>query len=222
MITYVVCVYRPQLYQRVCRPMLEVQRDEYGASIVEVSHPTSIFAAYENGRQLRQVGQPICYLHDDLELLDHDATPRICKALEDADLVGLAGAGSGMRLPWWSNPNQVGGWVSYSDMRDEQMWNDGNQQQPLGNQRPGLHPATLLDGILLAESVAMSQIPWPASLEGWHGYDAERCLMAHYKGLKVGTADVRACHHSQPHDEQWTRAHKPALDVIRERWGLCA
>ena len=220
MITYIVCVYRPELYHRVCYPQLERQQREYGAQVIQVSSEDSIREAYEAGRQ--QAEHPIaCYLHEDVELLDNNATEIVLGAMHatGAGVSGVVGSAyNHKRCPWWKAKQYVGGWAT--EGTQGLVWNDGpsgNTQSRYDSQAPVRARAHLLDGIVLADR--MGDTPWERG-KGWHGYDIDRCMQAHRAGLEVWTMPLRVVHHNQPHDEAWTKACKPTWLGMKVKWGL--
>ena len=225
MISYIVAVYREEQFEDFCLPALLQQEAIYGAEIVAIEGAESIYAAYEEGRQ-RAKNTTRVYLHDDVALMDLDATPRIFDQMKRADaaLMGAIGA-TGDALPWWRNDHIYGGWCSMRrDMR--LWWNYGlGTSTPCeewnGTQRP-IHPrpshiefdrsVDLLDGILLAERYNGA---WPARPAGWwHGYDAERCSQARAAGGWVGILDLVVCHWQLPKDDPATMEKHE--DIMRE------
>lgn len=227
MITYVVCLYRPEVYARVCEPALEYQRDRFGAQIIVTDSEIGICDAYEKAR-VRACNETVVYLHDDVEMLDWDASVRILDELRrlNAGLLGVVGSlplsrqGGTPSLPWWDRGNEYGGswcYVSRKGQRVYQRKHGEHPTEPYVAQRvatTGL--AGHLDGLLLADR---TNLPWPAKqLRGWHGYDAWRCEQVRAYGHRVVTGDVMIAHHNQPHSEDWARALEPALQQVRNRW----
>lgn len=234
MVSYVVCLWHANVARYMAIPSLLRQKHLYGAEIIGVRHPTSIFKAYEQGRK-RANHRTIVYLHEDIALLDFDATPRILEQLDasGAALMGVAGArpgeGQPCRVPWEFNTDKVGGWayVSCNSWDEDKrgcrlVWNWGENGEfkaaPYTGQRPVVSPerVNLLDGIFLADR---SGLPWTDHV-GWHGYDADRCMCVKAAGGKVAVGDIAVAHHAQPHSEEWTRAVDTTCAWLREKWGL--
>lgn len=227
MISYVVALHRPDIYEIMAGPNLRRQELMYGAEVVLVEGAESIYAAYEEGRQ-RAKHRTIVYVHDDIAILDFDATPRIMYEFKKkkAHLMGVVGA-RGEKLPWWTNDKLLGGW---SDVRrDKQLyWTWGGSGTTLnerhtGAQRP-VEPRWLgeewdngevdtLDGIFMAEQF---DVAWPKREAGlWHGYDAERCLQVKEHGGTIKIIDIAVVHWVQKHKRGHLDKHKEVMAELR-------
>ena len=223
MISYVVCLYHEEAFGYMAEPSLMRQHRLYGAEIIVVRHATSLYAAYEEGRQLA-THPTVVYLHDDVALMDFDASVRIFDLMNrnECGLMGVVGAQKGgnqeLNLPWWTNNNLVGGWCSLRD--DKRLWwNYGaNAQTPCelytGTQRPEVGEVHLLDGIILCDR---TNLPW-LKRDGWHGYDADRCYQARGAGRTVMVGDLLVCHENQPHDEAHMVEHRARMEELREAY----
>ena len=226
MITYAVCVYRRDVYESVCRPALRRQVERFGAQIVEVTTDTGLGEAYERARQAAE-HETIVYLHDDVELLDADATWRIGMLLgsSGAGLMGVVGSsakGDGT-APWWDDSLKVGSWVRvHGHDRRVFQWYDGRAARAVAyeSQRNPDAPyaeARLLDGLILCDRTGLS---WDGCPQGFHGYDIWRSMQAQAAGHRVVVGDLSVAHWNQPHTAQWRDAVEPAMQAARERWGL--
>ncbi len=222
MITYVVCLYRPDVYARVCQPALALQEQRYGAKIVLVGSDVGLCHAYEIGRN-EALHETVVYLHDDVELLDDDATERILSIMDEsgAALMGVVGSAAGERkLPWWDARANVGSWcwANRQGARMFQREHGAPNSEPWTGQRSTagtFAAAQCLDGILLADR---TNLPWP-EMPGWHGYDVDRCMAAREVGPVVA-GDLMVCHHGQPHDAAWQDGIATAMQAMREKWGM--
>ena len=241
MISWVCCKAQGERFERHLGPSLEVQRQRYGAELVEVSHPSSIFAAYEEGRR-RAKHDVVVYVHDDVEILDPAASEKIARVFEErlrAGLVGLCGSSRRELLPWWHNRGgRVGHWLEPARSGGLlYLWSTGRRfaREPIRAQEAfraweeraaarrfcGVAEAGLLDGLLLAEHRGRLDLPWDAqTYSGWHAYDADRCLQAHAAGLEVLALDVLAGHFESPHGADWVRGASTAFAAARRKWGL--
>jgi hypothetical protein len=240
-ISWVCCKARDDRFERHLGPSLEVQRERYGAELVLVSHPSSIFAAYEEGRR-RASHELVAYVHEDVEVLDPFASEKIARAFSErprAGLVGLCGSRERELLPWWHNRGaRVGHWVERG--RGGVLlyfWSTGRRfaREPIpegGTWRAwearaaarsfrGVEGAGLLDGLLLAEHRGRLDLPWDTqTYSGWHAYDADRCLQAHAAGLEVLAVDVLAGHFESPHGAGWAQDASRSFAAARRKWGL--
>lgn len=110
MISYIVCKWREQLFKNRALPALEVQCKRFDAELIIVQHPTSIFAAYEEGRR-KACHEITVYLHDDVELLDPETSPKLAKIFKDnidLGLLGVLGSEDQNVVPWWNNLQMLG------------------------------------------------------------------------------------------------------------------
>lgn len=229
MISFAVCLYRPKVFERVCLPALEHQAREYGAEILTDSDPDGICHAYERMR-LKAKHETVVYLHDDLELLDLDATEQIVAIMDEAgaSLMGVVGSRPGGRnqIPWWNNDTLVGCWTWVTrdgkrrwqkihppdspshDTSDAEDWK--GQRAPYGR----WHEALCLDGLILCDR---SGLPWD-DFDGWHAYDVDRCMTVADAGGKVIVGDLAVCHHNQEHTREWSESLPPLMQRMREKW----
>lgn len=229
MISYVVPLWREKHFEKWTRPEIQHQIDTYGGELILESDPYSIFAALERGRQKAKFPL-VCYMHDDLQILDLDASERMHRLMGDsgAGLMGVVGSHVDERcIPWWTANRCVGGWTWLSREK-KPFYQDARitNAEPLNHQR---HPtdyelAWLLDGIFMVENRDVTgDLPW-MDADGWHGYDIDRSMQVHNMGADVIVGDVSVCHHSpsKPYDlaVAWSEALNPRLDEMRERWGM--
>ena len=228
MISYIVALYRSDVYEIMAGPCLRQQELMYDAQVILVEGAESIYAAYEEGRQ-RAEHYTHVYVHDDAAILELDATPKILQEFRNrqAQLMGVVGA-RGEKLPWWTNEHLMGGWAGIR--RDKRLWwNYGASgatlaEQYNGTQRPIENRQTRakyddlsvdwLDGIFLAEQ---TDLPWPEREAGlWHGYDAERCLQVRKAGGSVKLCDVAVAHWNQRHGKGHMEGHAKVMAQLRE------
>lgn len=224
MVSYVVCLYHERAYGYMAEPSMRRQQFLYGAEVIIESDPLSLYAAYERGRQ-RATFPTVVYLHDDVALMDFDASPRIIAEMNRAEcgLMGVVGARQGARgavkLPWWHDDNDlIGGWCGLRD-DGNLYWNYGKHGRTpcepyTGRQRPEVGEVDQLDGIILCDR---SGLPWPIR-EGWHGYDAERCYQVKASRHTVAVGDLLVCHQNHPHEAGHIQRHKERMAEIREDW----
>lgn len=226
MISYIVALYRPDVYEVMAAPNLRRQEAIYGAEIVLVEGAESIYAAYEEGRQRAKHGTKV-YVHDDVAILDFDATPKILQEFRTrhAALMGVIGA-RGDKLPWWTNDTLMGGWGDVR--RDKRVyWSSGSSgrtlSEPFSGQRPidnrwlgaewDSGELDTLDGIFLAEQF---NVPWPEREAGlWHGYDAERCQQVKAAGKSIKITDIAVVHWVQKHKRGHLDKHREVMADLR-------
>ena len=235
-ISWVTCVWRESVYHRRARPSVEAQCARHGGEAIEVRHPTSIFAAYEEGRRRAQ-GEVVVYLHEDVELVDPETSARIEQAFARHPRLGLAGvigSKTARFVPWWHNAQAVGQVLlpgvgpaarilEYADARGRvrQAAFDGASAfaDRVGARAPGPWRAGLLDGLLLAER--RREQAWDVEgYTGWHAYDIDRCLQTRQAGLEVGVLDLLTFHDQRPHDPDWSENLRENLGRARAKGGV--
>ncbi len=203
-ISYVIPVWREDVYRRVALPWILKQIKRHGGQLIEVRGEKSIFDSLEKGRKQAK-NRFIMYVHDDVALLSQiDLHARVEKAFNSVPglgLIGPAGKVQKARVPWWLNRgNYVGHWCRRGD-RGQLVYQQANNQggapfrdvigDPCTDNRPPtwnrFAEAGLVDGFYLIEDSTRLNQPWDTETYGeqWHGYDVDRCYQAHSMGLKI-------------------------------------
>ena len=203
-VSYVVPVWREDVYARVCRPWILHQVEEFGAELIEIRGSASIFEAQESGRRKAKF-QHIMYVHDDVQLIrPADLTRQIVLAFEQFPQLGLlgpVGKTDMKRVPWWLNAGRYVGHYCRRGDNNQLIYVFGDavgrhkfrdvSGDPCDDLRPPrwdtFAPAGLVDGFYLVEHKTRLRVPWDAGTYGgqWHGYDVDRCYQAHQLGLEV-------------------------------------
>jgi Glycosyltransferase like family len=206
-VSYVVPVWRADVYERTALPWIQHQIDAYGGELIEISGKSSIFEAQEAGR-LQASNRFIFYVHDDVRLL----TPmNLGKDLRKAfnrfprlGLMGPTGKIQKLRVPWWINKGRYVGHYcrrgdenqlvyQYTDRRGCSLFRDvvgdnaHEDWQRSSDRWEQFARAGLVDGFYLVEDRTRLNLPWDTETYGdqWHGYDVDRCFQAHQLGLEV-------------------------------------
>lgn len=206
-VSYVVPVWRLDVYERTALPWIQRQIDNFGGELIEVTGCASIFEAQEIGRQQAR-HRFIMYVHDDVRLL----TPmnlgkhvrQTFNRFRRLGLMGPAGKEQRTRVPWWTNKgNYVGHWCrrgndnqivyQYADQNGRAPFRDVEGDDPhedwnRSEQRwDRFAKAGLVDGFYLIEDSTRLNVPWDTETYGeqWHGYDVDRCFQVHELGLEV-------------------------------------
>lgn len=203
-LSYVVPVWREDVYRRVAMPWILKQIKNHGGQLIEVRGAKSIFEAQEKGRK-QALNRFIMYVHDDVALLSRI---NLFKEVEKAftkypklGLIGPAGKVQKERVPWWLNRgNYVGHWCRRGE-RGQLVYQQANKQggapfrdvigDPVTDNRlpkwDRFAEAGLVDGFYLIEDSARLNQPWDTTTYGeqWHGYDVDRCYQAHAMGLTI-------------------------------------
>lgn len=205
-ISYVVPVWREDVYKRTALPWIQQQVDRFGGELIEVRGSGSIFEAQESGR-LRAKGRYIMYVHDDVKLLSpinlKKAVSQTFNRFKNLGLMGPAGKVQCLRVPWWRNKgNYVGHWCrrgdrnqlvyQYANDRGSAPFRDveGDPFEDWTRRNPRwdrFEKAGMVDGFYLIEDTSRMGLAWDTETFGdqWHAYDVDRCMQAHESGLDV-------------------------------------
>ncbi len=147
------------------------------------------------------VGENVIFCHDDIELLEEDAASSLDVALQELDLVGIAGT-DWLCGPKWidAGPPHLFGQVAYPSV-------NGFTACIYGAPAPHLGGMQALDGALLAwRRSAILQIGWDCErFDGFHFYDLDSSFRAFQAGMRVGIAcNLGFLHQSSgTYDEKW-------------------
>lgn len=203
-VSYVVPVWREEVYATVCLPWIRKQVEWFDAQLVEVRNSKSIFEAMERGRREAK-HRHIVYVHDDVRLLrPAELTPQIVRAFSSMRNVGLFGAVGKVRkeiVPWWLNPGPYVGHYCRRGTFGELIYQYATASGSSTHRELTVAPAQdnseprwnrfaragLVDGFFLAEDRDRLVDPWDTHTYGdeWHGYDMDRCFQTHALGLDV-------------------------------------
>lgn len=145
-------------------------------------------------------------LHDDLEITDPNFETKISEALEQADLIGVAGGSACGGLAWW-NHDPVG-----HQLTDAMSIDFGSRTGPVD----------LIEGsVMIFSRSAARELRFDAQFRGFHGYD-EIAMQAAVAGMTVLVADIDTHHHtvmgfkSEASHQQWLTCDRQ----FREKWSL--
>lgn len=139
----------------------------------------------------------LVFLHDDVYLEDLRWTSKAGRALRKVDLVGVAG--NRRRLPrqpnWafvdaafaWDEPRNLSGAVWY-----------GEPPGTVSRFGPSRQDCKLLDGVMLisdSRTLHRHGLRFDPQF-AFHFYDLDFCQQAEWRGLKMGTANIKLVHQS--------------------------
>lgn len=170
----------------------------------------------------------VVFAHDDLQLNDHHLPHRLALALDQYDLVGVAGCVQrhpgqptwfcAQHLGQWSPAEQLLGTVAHDTTQHKTAQRKIRHVSHYG---PGGH-AQLLDGLLLAvrgQTWLDSGLRFDPEL-AFHFYDLDLCRSAEQKGLRMGVEPLAVTHLSGGafRSPDWQTAYAHYLN----KWGECA
>lgn len=162
----------------------------------------------------------LLFVHDDVWLDDFFVYERLAQALEDFDIVGVAGNTRRVpRQPSWSHvsespfvtdaPSNLSGVVAHGAQPGAAL----NRYGDSGRR------CVLLDGLFLAVRCGRlldSAVRFDERFD-FHFYDMDFCRSAERTGLRIGTWPIAVTHGSGAHFG--TPVWRSALQVYREKWG---
>lgn len=147
----------------------------------------------------------VVFAHDDIAIHDWHIGSHLALALQQYDIVGLAGSRELLPgQPGWAFPEKVGQWASTTQLlgcigHDTRM-NVNAKRKVVMLSRYGKPSGTasLLDGVFLAarmETLLRSEIRFDPQL-AFHFYDLDFCRNALNRGLKPGVWPLAVTHYS--------------------------
>jgi len=180
---------------------LAVQRHARPPELLLFDNNTTGLSALYNAAIEQAAGSPaiLVFVHDDVSINDFFWTERIHEALQQFDIIGLAGnrRRSPQQPAWafatpqfaWDTPEYLSGSVGHG----KGVASDGvSYFGPVGVE------CKLLDGLMLvADSTRLieSGVRFDEQFE-FHFYDMDFCRQAELKGLKMGTWPISVVHES--------------------------
>jgi SAM-dependent methyltransferase len=212
-IAYAACIGDPEKFARICLPGLARVRTAEDL-IIEATHPTSIFVAYNevlDAVRERDDLEALVLLHEDTEILAPHLPDILRAHLAEPDvaILGAVGARGITGLAWWDAPERHGGIV---------------ETRGLLHFTDGAHDVDTVDGLFMALSPwAVRELRFDArSYAGFDAYDADICAQARAAGRRVVAEELPIAH-------RHTRvgARRAAFDggsfsrnerVFREKW----
>ena len=185
MIAYAACIGDREKYATICLPgLLRVTTDD--DLIIEATHPTSIFTAYNevlDAVRDRDDLEALVLLHEDTEILGTDLPERVLGRLAEPEvaILGSVGARGVTGLSWWHAPERFGGIV---------------ESRGLLHFSDGVAEVDTVDGLFMALS------PWSVrnlrfdddSYVGFDAYDADICAQARAAGKRVLAEELPIVH----------------------------
>jgi hypothetical protein len=174
---------------------------------IRIRDARSMYDGYARGFA-RSTGDIIVFSHDDIRFAIPDFAARLADAMDDADIVGVAGTTRvcGPALPWAGHPDLFGTITQHGEAEP------GFEFCAASLSGPRIAGAQGLDGVFIAgrrtwvERVGFD----PQRFTGFHFYDLDFSYRAHLAGARVAiAADLGLIHRSRGvFDEQWLAAQQ--------------
>ena len=185
------------------RSMLERETRGSECEVIGILAPRSLASAYnEAARSARH--DRIVFMHDDVEFVSSGAFSALSRALDEVDVVGLAGSerATGPGVMWAGHPG-LHGWISYPGTES------GFDATTFGLAHGLIRGIRTLDGLLIgARRRCALEVGFDeATFDGFHFYDLDFSIRADRGGYSVAvTTDVLALHASKgSFGDEWKR-----------------
>ena len=161
----------------------------------------------------------LVFIHDDVYLVDFYWTSRIAEALQQFQIIGVAG--NRRRVPGqptWVQIDQDFTWDSSENLSGTVGHGNGFPCNSLNFYGESMAQVKLLDGLLLAahsQTLIDNQIYFDERFD-FHFYDLDFCRQAEAKGLTMGTYPISVIHASEGNPA--TPAWRDAYAKYMEKW----
>jgi tetratricopeptide (TPR) repeat protein len=201
LISVVMCSIDPEKLARA-RASLTIALADSPWELIHIEDARSLCEGYTRGLQ-RSRGELVVFCHDDIVLAGAGWATRLVAALEQDDVIGVAGTTRLTGANWaWAGAPHAHGWVA--------QWRDGRVlagAYALDGPRIGAIQA--LDGVFIATRREHAlQIGFDAqNYDGFHLYDTDFSWRAQRAGLRVAVrTDLPLVHWSQGRfNADWVR-----------------
>jgi len=161
----------------------------------------------------------LVFIHDDVHMIDYFWVNQILDALDQFDVVGLAGNKRRVaKQPAWAFIDNKFTWDNSENLSGVVGHGKGFPPANLAIFGPPRQEVKLLDGLMLiTDSITLVQndIRFDEQFD-FHFYDLDFCRQIEQKGLKMGTWSISVIHESGGNfgSEGWSRGYKKYI----EKW----
>lgn len=209
----VICSIDPVRFERVTANYRE-RLSDVPHEIIGIHDARSLCEAYNRG-VARARGQHLIFSHDDIAILTTDFSSRLLHALEESDIVGVAGT-SWLTGETWG----AAGWPFIHGLVVHPAANGGFKAAAFGWGEPLVHGMQALDGLFLAvrRTVFEHHRFDEETFDGFHFYDLDFSFSAYQMGMRLSVAqNITVLHESGGHfGESWAQYAKRFLAKHRD------
>lgn len=165
----------------------------------------------------------LVFLHDDVRVDDWMLGQRLTEALQQFDVVGVAGNTrvQHRQVTWYLQPEPAQ--ISVPSAWDHGYLSGaichGAPRGRLSVYGPAPQPVRLLDGVFLASRAGRLQkagVRFDPAL-AFHFYDLDFCLSAHRRGLSLGTWPI-ALTHASGGDSIASQSWRESREIFLKKW----
>jgi hypothetical protein len=213
-------------YERYAKPGIERSRDP-GAPLLEIRGRKSIFSAYNDLMDELAADPRIdigVLLHEDTEIRDPAFEEKLRWVMSDPQvaIVGTIGATGVQGIDWWVHKYGIGSTI-LAPIDAATLFETPLLQGEEVSGTGGAGEVDMVDGYLLAFSRwGLRELRFDEDGlggPGFHGYDADICFEARWRGRKVISIEMAVAHHRNsvgpgPYREEWLRAQI----AFRRKW----
>jgi GT2 family glycosyltransferase len=222
MISIVICSIDEAKLTRVARNYASLLRGEE-FEIIGIRDAKSLCEGYSRGFSASK-GGTLVFSHDDIEILSPDLAGALRRALQDHDMVGVAGTSAMMSARWLAaGQPHIHGLIVYPPgaVQNGSERNQGYLINVFGAATPIVGGIQGLDGVFIAarrelvERVGFDQ----QTFDGFHGYDADFSFSAYLGGFRLAvSAEIVIAHQSTgTFDAAWSKYSERFIAKHRAR-----
>lgn len=182
------------------------------------SHPKNQYIFVENneGRSLTEVynegleratNDIVVFIHDDLEFVTKNLTPKIIKLFNnnpEYGILGIAGSDNLISGMWWEDKDSMQGQVGHinNGKRYISKFSKSFEEK--------IKEVVIIDGLFMMVHKKRIKKTFDEQFKGFHFYDLPICLLNYLEGVKIGvTTKFKLYHNSIGEvDKKW---HKNKL-----------
>jgi len=173
---------------------------------------TTLYNEYLN----KSTNDVVVFIHDDLEFITKNLTPKIIKLFnnnEEYGIIGLAGTDNLLSGMWWEDRNSMNGQVGHIQGKKRYI---SKYSKSFGD---NLKETVIVDGLFMAVKKSKLKHNFNEDFKGFHFYDLPICLLNHLDGIKVGiTTKIKLYHKSVGQvNNQWKK-NKLFFEALYEKF----
>lgn len=207
-ISFIICSYRPELLEKCQRSVAAslVNACRYEFIVTSGDKKRGIFGAYD--KAAKKANFPLlCFLHEDVEILSHSYWLQHLQPLlqlKETGIVGVAGSkdftSTGI---WWDQANRLSGAALHSHNSHQWVTSYGEFGEVI-----------VVDGLIffIKKEVFDGLGGYSKTdLDGYHYYDVDLCMRAHWAGYRNYTINLMVQHAS-------IGQMPPQWEINRRKW----
>jgi hypothetical protein len=203
-----------------------LQNTWLGRSLLKLRHTQPIIIDVESKNGLpafynsvldQHPEEDIVFAHDDLAICDVFFYEKLEQALQEFDVVGLAGCRTPKHeapVAWFNADHSPSGQIGTSPRSDDEHVFQTN----IATFGPSPQRAAAMDGVFLAvRAKNLNGLRFDPQFK-YHHYDVDFTLAADKSGLRVGTWPIFTVHVSSSGDGYQSRQWRESMELYANKW----